>query len=268
MAVFGWASVTHINGEVVIDKQGDIIESDELEKAVYDYVRHCREQGDMHEKRDVGRLIESTVYTAEKAEKCGVLAFDPSTGEQLYGWMVGFKVSSPDVWKRIRSGHLPEFSIGGRAIRVPVVEKFMKGEGNPNHDEKGQFSSGDGGGGGAGGGEHGNQLTSDEMNEFAYAVQSTAELDGSMGDVSEHANEMADAATELQDAMDGLNMNVDDEDGDSQEGAATAVRDAYEAMKNFSAAAEKSLASATQAAANAKTAMKEFEKYMKEFGIA
>ncbi len=267
MAVFGWASVTHINGEVVIDKQGDIIESDELEKAVYDYVRHCREQGDMHERRDVGRLIESTVYTAEKAEKCGITAFDPTTGEQIFGWYVGFKVSAPDVWKRIRSGALPEFSIGGRAIRVPFIEKVMKGEGNPNHDEQGRFASGEGG---SGNGERGNQLTSDEHNEFVYAVQSTTDLDGSISDeLTDSLNNVSDRASELRDAMSQMNdHNVDDEDGNTQEESADYVRETYNAMKEFSAAADKSLTLATQAASDAKTAMKEFEKYMKEFGIA
>ncbi len=120
--VFGWASVTHIDGELVIDKQGDIISSEELEKAAYDFVLYCREQGDMHERRGVGKLVESCVFTQEKMAKCGLYAFDPESNEQMFGWFCGFKTQDAGVWKRIKSGHLPEFSVGGRAIRVPVGE--------------------------------------------------------------------------------------------------------------------------------------------------
>ncbi len=120
--VFGWASVTHIDGEIVIDKQGDIISSEELEKAAYDFVLYCREQGDMHERRGVGKLVESCVFTQEKMAKCGLYAFDPETNEQMFGWFCGFKTQDAGVWKRIKSGHLPEFSVGGRAIRVPIGE--------------------------------------------------------------------------------------------------------------------------------------------------
>src|SRR6266436_6780591 len=117
-----------------------------------------------------------------------------------------------------------------------AIEDLGKSDGgaNPNHDEHGRFASGGGG--------NGDKVTSDQMNEFVYAVQSTTELDGSLEDVSDHANSMSDAATELQNALDGLGMNVDDEDGDSQKEAAILVRDAYEAMKTFSVTADKSLA--------------------------
>lgn len=116
--VFGWASVTHIDGELVIDKQNDIILlEEELEPAAYEFVLNCRSQGDMHEEMDVGKMIESIVYTPEKAEKCGLYAFDPDTGAQMFGWWAGFYTVDKAVWARIRDGALPEFSIGGRAIR-------------------------------------------------------------------------------------------------------------------------------------------------------
>jgi hypothetical protein len=111
--VFGWASVCSIDGEDVIDKQGDIIPESELENAVYDYNMYCRKQGDMHERLGVGRLVESMVFTVEKQQAMGI-----DLG--MVGWWVGFKVDDPAVWKRIKAGDLPEFSIGGRAIRDDV----------------------------------------------------------------------------------------------------------------------------------------------------
>lgn len=109
--VFGWASISSVNGELVIDKQDDIIPEHELERAAYEYVLYCRQQGDMHERMGVGRLVESMVFTKQKQQVLGI-----DLG--LSGWFVGFKVDDAGVWKRIKSGDLPEFSIGGKAVRA------------------------------------------------------------------------------------------------------------------------------------------------------
>ena len=101
-----------MNGELVVDKQGDIIPEDELEQAAYEYVLYCRQQGDMHERMGVGRLVESMVFTKQKQEVLGI-----DLG--MCGWFVGFRVDDPGVWKKIKGGELPEFSIGGKAMRVP-----------------------------------------------------------------------------------------------------------------------------------------------------
>ena len=120
--VMGWASVVMRAGKLVIDKQGDVILPDDLEKAAHDFTLHCRIQGDMHKKGpngqplQVGRLIESIVFTPEKLSK-GLSAVDPETGEQLFGWFVGFKVDDPRVWDAHKRGERPEFSMGGRGVR-------------------------------------------------------------------------------------------------------------------------------------------------------
>lgn len=141
---------------------------------------------------------------------------------------------------------------------------------NDSHDEHGRFASGDGGSGGGERDASGNQLTSDEHNEFVYAVQSTTDLDGSISDeLTESLSEMSDKASELRDALTQMNDHeVDDEDGDTQEEAADTVRATYDAMKEFIAASEKASSMAAQAVSDAKTALVEFEKYMKESGIA
>lgn len=123
--IFGWASVSMIGGEVVVDKQNDMILIEDLEKAAYDYVLYCRTQGDMHKQGEngvqpVGRMIESTVYTPEKYAKCGLLAVDPVTKKQIFGWWVGFKVDDQNLWAMHKRGERPEFSIGGKGKRVNV----------------------------------------------------------------------------------------------------------------------------------------------------
>jgi hypothetical protein len=111
--VFGFASMAEMDGKLIVDKQDDMIEPEELEKAAYDYVRYCRELGDMHERIGVGTLVESMVFTKQKQDLLGI-----DLGVQ--GWWVGFRVTDEDVWKKIKAGDLPEFSIGGRALRIPM----------------------------------------------------------------------------------------------------------------------------------------------------
>jgi len=111
--VFGWASVCSIDGVAVVDKQGDIIPEDEMEEAAYNFALYCRKQGDMHERMGVGRMVESIAFTKEKQQALGV-----DLGQT--GWWVGFRVDDVGVWKRIKDGSLPEFSIGGKAVREAV----------------------------------------------------------------------------------------------------------------------------------------------------
>lgn len=111
--VFGWASVIEKNGVVIIDKQGDVIEPAELEKAAYDFVLYSRDHGDMHQRTGVGQMVESIVFTIEKQQALGI-----DLGQ--VGWFVGFKVTDDAFWKRIKAGDLPEFSIGGSAVREMI----------------------------------------------------------------------------------------------------------------------------------------------------
>ena len=107
---FGFASVAEVDGQPVVDSQGDVISIDELETAAYNFVADSRTAGLMHEKTGVATLIESFVITPEKAEIFGL-------DNVPFGWFVGFKVTDDATWQRIKSGELGMFSIGGRANR-------------------------------------------------------------------------------------------------------------------------------------------------------
>lgn len=107
--IFGWASVITKDGKPIIDKQGDVILCNELEPAAYDYVLNSRLMGDMHKDIGVGRMIESCVFTKEKQQALGV---DLPTE----AWWLGFIVDNNGVWKSIKQGERPEFSIGGFAL--------------------------------------------------------------------------------------------------------------------------------------------------------
>lgn len=114
----GWASIASINGVEVVDKQGDIIPVEELEKAFHEYVLYSRDHGVMHDERGTGRLIACLTFTPEKAP-LGIFAKNEK-GESIMGTWVEYLITSAEVWKSIRAGHYPEFSIGGRATPVQM----------------------------------------------------------------------------------------------------------------------------------------------------
>lgn len=116
--IFGWASVSSVNGVEIVDKQDDMIPIVELEKAAYEFSLYSRQHGDMHSRVGTGRMVESMVFTPEKAA-VGIMAKNEN-GEQIMGWWVGFKVDDANTWAEARAGRLPEFSIGGKATPVTV----------------------------------------------------------------------------------------------------------------------------------------------------
>lgn len=116
MLAFGWANVSmRVDGELIEDWQGDIIEPEELENAAYEYVRLYGDGREMHERGGVAVLIESVVFTEEKVQAMGIPA-----GTLPVGWWIGFKVTDEDVWQKVKDGTYPMFSIEGEAERMEV----------------------------------------------------------------------------------------------------------------------------------------------------
>ena len=114
--IFGWASVVELDGQPVVDLQGDYISVDEMEKAGYEYVMKSRKGGDMHLRDNwspiqKSEMIESFIVTPEKREAMGLPDSVPS------GWWVGFKVQDPEVWAKVKSGERTGFSIHGHGRR-------------------------------------------------------------------------------------------------------------------------------------------------------
>ena len=117
--IFGWASVVEVNGEPVVDLQGDYISAAEMEKAGYEYVMKSRKGGDMHLRDDwspiqKSEMIESFIVTEEKRDAMGLPDSVPT------GWWVGFQVQDPEVWAKVKSGKRTGFSIHGHGKRTPA----------------------------------------------------------------------------------------------------------------------------------------------------
>lgn len=131
MQAFGWANVAiRVDGEVIQDRQDDIVEIDELENAAYNFVLHYRSGGEMHQKSDVATLIESVVFTKEKMDAMGI---PPETIPEA--WWIGFQVNDPDVWEKVKDGEYQMFSIEGDAVREQV-ETVTKSKNHLTFKEK------------------------------------------------------------------------------------------------------------------------------------
>lgn len=114
--VFGWANVAvRVDGRQIVDWQQDAIDPEELERAAYEYVANFGTAGEMHKRGGVGRLIESIVFTKEKAAALGI-----PQDALPEGWWVGFQITDDEVWEKIKNGQYAMFSIEGKAIRVPL----------------------------------------------------------------------------------------------------------------------------------------------------
>lgn len=111
--VFGWAAVATVDGETLVDRQGDAYEStDVIEKAAYEFMEDSRVGGDMHVRKGIGHVVESFVLTKAKAASMGLA--EP----RLEGWFIGMRVTDDGVWDRVKKGELTAFSIAGTGDRV------------------------------------------------------------------------------------------------------------------------------------------------------
>lgn len=116
MLAFGWANVSATAaGDQLVDYHEDMIDSDVLEKAAYDFVELYREGGELHERGGVAVLVESMYFSKEKQHALGI-----PEGTLPEGWWIGFKVLDPEVWEKVKDGTYPMFSIEGEAIREEI----------------------------------------------------------------------------------------------------------------------------------------------------
>lgn len=145
--VWGWGSVTTMKGEPVTDRQGDVIDTADMQKAVHNYIRSSRVGKTMHKGAQTGDVVDSIFFTKAVQDALGI-----DLGVE--GWFVGKYVADDITWNAYKSGKLKAFSFGGNGTRTPIDEV---GKFNDNHGSDGKFSSG-GGGGASGGGSGGEKF--------------------------------------------------------------------------------------------------------------
>lgn len=106
--VYGWASVSTVKGELVIDQQGDTLTPAEMAKMADRFMSSVRTAKAMHAGAGIGEVLHSLPLTNDLAKAFGV-----ETDRE--GWLVGMKIHDDAVWARVKDGTLSELSIGGRA---------------------------------------------------------------------------------------------------------------------------------------------------------
>lgn len=124
--IFGWASVAiRVDGEQVIDHQNDLIDPEDLEEAVYEYVLNFRDSGEEHigTLRKKAKMVESCIFTKEKMQAMGI-----PEGIVPEGWWIGFYVEDDEAWKKVKSGIYQMFSIEGQGIREEVQDDIDKSD--------------------------------------------------------------------------------------------------------------------------------------------
>lgn len=119
--VFGIFSVSKVGTDLVVDGEEDTISPDELENAAYNHVLDARIAGENHVRKGVGDLIESFVFTPDKAAamtKCLAETDIVAKFEcDAVFWWGGYHVHDDAVWKAVKDGDYVSFSIGGSADR-------------------------------------------------------------------------------------------------------------------------------------------------------
>lgn len=122
--LFGWASVAiKVNGEQVLDYQKDMIDPEDLEESVYEYVLNFRDAGEEHiaSLRKKARMVESCMFTKEKMKAMGI-----PEGIVPEAWWIGFYVDDDEAWEKVKNGTYQMFSIEGQGIREEIDEDIEK----------------------------------------------------------------------------------------------------------------------------------------------
>lgn len=111
--VRGWAIVATVDGQPVVDWQGDVVQVDDLRKAAHQFISDARVAKAMHRGEPIGEVVESIIIDDDLAKALQI-------GDGRRGWFIGMQVHSEAVRKRVRSGELRAFSIGGRGKRQRI----------------------------------------------------------------------------------------------------------------------------------------------------
>lgn len=112
--VYGFASVTSVNGAVISDLQNDSVTMEDITTAAHEFMKSHRVGGEMHrEGLHGGDVVESLMIDEDTKRVLGITRPEE-------GWFIGYHVTDDNVWKRVQSGEYAAFSIGGTGRRVPM----------------------------------------------------------------------------------------------------------------------------------------------------
>jgi hypothetical protein len=111
--------VSRGDGTPIVDHDGDVIDIDELEFAFTKAFAKggARMGGEMHEYVGGAHVIHHMTFSSDEWAGLADLMGIP---EMRGAWEIGvakFFVEDEHLWEKVKSGALPELSIGGEAVR-------------------------------------------------------------------------------------------------------------------------------------------------------
>ena len=107
--IWGWAYVSTEKGEKSFDHSGEWVSPDTLVKASTNFMLKSRTAKVNHQGAKEGDIVGSLPITKELASALGIQS-------EREGWIIGI-VASDETLKKVQSGELTSFSIGGRALK-------------------------------------------------------------------------------------------------------------------------------------------------------
>lgn len=107
---WGWAYVSTVGGETVVDRQGDVIPPAEMERMADRFMASARMAKAMHDGEGIGEVLHSLPLTKELADALGIAC-------DREGWIIGMRINDDRTWEAMKAGHYAAFSIGGRGKR-------------------------------------------------------------------------------------------------------------------------------------------------------
>lgn len=113
--VYGWASVSTVKGELVVDQQGDTLAPAEMVKMADGFMASVRTAKAMHQGAGIGEVLHSMPLTKDIMDAFGITC-------DREGWLVALKVHDDAIFEMVKSGALSELSIGGRAGTREAIE--------------------------------------------------------------------------------------------------------------------------------------------------
>tara|TARA_R110002020_G_scaffold148803_3_gene324876 strand:+ start:1055 stop:1474 length:420 start_codon:yes stop_codon:yes gene_type:complete len=111
--IYGYASICTKGEEYIVDRQGDIIAPEVMEKAATEFMLGARNGLTMHKGEPTTTIVHSMPLTKSIKESLGI----ESDNE---GWAIAVKVHCDDTWDAAKSGQFTGFSIGGRATKREI----------------------------------------------------------------------------------------------------------------------------------------------------
>jgi hypothetical protein len=118
--VWGFASVSEYDGKPVVDLQGDVLGTPELQRIAHKFIGK-RVGGIMHMRDSAGKpvvageIVESCVLSRDLQKALGV-----RLPHDAVPWLICMKVTNSAVRKAIARGELRGFSIAGNGFRQTI----------------------------------------------------------------------------------------------------------------------------------------------------